>query len=525
MSILFIHPPVAKACEPPAGIARLVGALRHHGIACSVLDANLEGQLWLMGALVADKDRWTMRAARNREQNLSRIRGWDIYGNADRYDRVVSDLNRLVEKAGSRFSGQASVRLTLANYQDDVLSPVRSADLLRVAKHPEDNPFYPFFAPRLAALLEQNQPVLVGFSLNYLSQALSAFAMAGLLQRRWPDISVVMGGGLVTSWMRSPDWRNPFAGVVDEMIAGAGEGPLLARFGIHADRTSSGHRAPDLSGFPVQDYLAPGPILPYSASQGCYWNRCAFCPEQAEGNRYVPTAHSRVAADLNRLVRQARPVLIHLLDNALSPALLKTLAKNAPGAPWYGFARFNQDLAEADFCQALRASGCVMLKLGLESGDQGVLDREGKGVDLGLAAHVLANLGTAGIAAYVYLLFGTPSESESEARATLEFTVRHSEHIGFLNLAIFNLPLAGRGREGLEVIPHSEGDLSLYAGFRHPRGWDRAKVRRFLDREFRRHPAMAPILRRDPRFFTSNHAAFFNMVAAGGPGIRSVPTP
>ena len=49
----------------------------------------------------------------------------------------------------------------------------------------------------------------------------------------------------------------------------------------------------------------------------------------------------------------------------------------------------------------------------------------------------------AGIATYVYLLFGTPSESLTEARATLDFTVKHSQAIDFLNLAIFNLPLCG----------------------------------------------------------------------------------
>jgi len=54
-----------------------------------------------------------------------------------------------------------------------------------------------------------------------------------------------------------------------------------------------------------------------------------------------------------------------------------------------------------------------------------------------------------------------------------------------------------------------EGDLSLYTGFSHPSGWHRGKVRRFLEQEFKRHPAIAPILKRDPPLFTSNHAPFF----------------
>jgi hypothetical protein len=121
----------------------------------------------------------------------------------------------------------------------------------------------------------------------------------------------------------------------------------------------------------------------------------------------------------------------------------------------------------------------------------------------------LNNLRKAGIAAYVYLLFGTPEESEAEARRTLEFTTAHAEAISFLNLAVFNMPLCGNGAASYATGPFYEGDLSLYTGFVHPHGWDRKLVRRFLNSEFKQHPAVAAILQNDPPVFTSNHAAFF----------------
>ena len=150
-----------------------------------------------------------------------------------------------------------------------------------------------------------------------------------------------------------------------------------------------------------------------------------------------------------------------------------------------------------------------MLQVGIESGDQGVVDRLHKGIDLAMASKALKNLRRAGIAAYVYLLFGTPQETLAEARKTLEFTVRHSADISFLNLALFNLPLHGEGVSNLRTEKFSEGDLSLYTGFTHPSGWNRNEVRQFLDKEFKRHPAVAEIIRRDPPIFTSNHAPFF----------------
>ena len=48
-AILLIQPPVAKPCEPPAGVARLAGALQAAGIDCRVYDASLEGLLEATG--------------------------------------------------------------------------------------------------------------------------------------------------------------------------------------------------------------------------------------------------------------------------------------------------------------------------------------------------------------------------------------------------------------------------------------------------------------------------------------------
>jgi len=500
--MLLIHPPVAKPSEPPAGLARLAGALQGQGIPCRLLDASLEALLWLLGQPLTAEDTWSRRADRHRASHLAALRDSRTYAAPDRYSRAVSDLNRLLALAG-RKSGAA---ITLADYRQQGFSPVRSADLLAAADRPERNPFYPWFSRRLPQLLDEGVTT-VGFSLNYLSQAVCTFAMAGFLRRNYPEMTILLGGGLVTSWLQRPDWKSPFAGLVSELVAGPGEAFLLALYGIA--EASAKPAIPCYDHLPLADYLAPGLILPYSASAGCYWNRCSFCPERAEGNRYRPLPVSRVLTELQQLVSRHRPSLVHLLDNALSPALLQGLTQSPPAAPWYGFARFGPELDDPDFCRSLRLSGCVMLKLGLESGDQGVLDRLEKGIDLSMAARILRNLKSAGIGVYLYLLFGTPAEDESAARRTLAFVGTHHEAISCLNLAIFNMPISGDEATDYASDLFYDGDLSLYTGFRHPAGWDRQKVRRFLADEFSRDPVVAAILRRDPPLFTSNHAPLF----------------
>lgn len=450
-------------------------------------------------------DVWTSRAARNLPRNLDALRDKGTYRNFDRYKRCVIDLNRLLSVSAD------GARLSLSDYDEARLSPVRSADLLSAAARPENNPFYNYFSRRLREILEGGIHSSAGFSLTYLSQALTTFAMIGFVRQTFPAVRTVLGGGLVSSWMASTGWQDPFGGLVDHLVRGPGEDFLL---GLMSPLSKKGRRS-DISPYayealPLETYLAPGMVMPYSTSTGCYYGACSFCPERAEGNSYIQKPPGRVASALSRLVARMKPTLVHIVDNAISPATLKALVKEPPGAPWYGFARVTPELADRDFCEALKGSGCVMLKLGVESGDQRVLDGMRKGIELSVVSKALRSLSLAGIATYVYLLFGTPWEDEASARKTLNIVVDHHESISFLNLAVFNLPLKSPDAHGLELKPFYGGDLSLYADFVHPSGWDRKKVRRFLDKDFTRHPVVRKIVNRQPPYFTSNHAPLFS---------------
>ncbi|MHB8880728.1 MAG: B12-binding domain-containing radical SAM protein [Thermodesulfovibrionales bacterium] len=504
--MILIHPPVAKPSEPPAGIAMLSGALTAHDIKHTVLDASMEGLRYLLHSPrpPGADDAWSRRAFRSVENNLSLLKDRATYRQLARYTRAVKDLGRVLEVA----SGRDHATVGLANYEHETSSPLRSRDLICAAEHPEEDVFYPYFRARLAELITAQQPQWIGFSLNYLSQALCTFSMIGFVRRQFPGIKIIVGGGLATSWVRSPLWRDHFSGLVEHFVAGPGEDQLLGILGQARGKTPY---LPDFSSLPAGEYLSPGFILPYSGSTGCYWSRCNFCPEKAEANPYHSVPAEKVIADLDILAQQAAPALIHLLDSAVSPALMEAITVKGPRLPWYGFARISPHLTDPDFCRALKRSGCVMLKLGLESGDQDVLDAMEKGISLTMASEALHALKLAGIATYVYLIFGTPAETLPGARKTLGFIADHAECIDFLNLAIFNMPLSGAETYGLAIHRFNDADLSLYTDFIHPGGWDRRQVRLFLENEFKRHPAVSAILKQDPLVFTSNHAPLFVM--------------
>lgn len=502
-SMLLLYPPATKISEPPAGIARLVGALRHHGIFTRAVDMSIEGFSSLYGKEIEAHDKWSQRALAKKEENLRHLTTQTGYGNIDRYRNAVLDINRVLKLASEGSGSLASI----ANFKSDTLSPLKSEDLKHAAERPQESPYFDYFANRLKeSEKEMGGLTTVGISMNYLNQALCAFAIMGHLKKEYPHVRIVLGGGLVTSWMRMPEWKNPFKGIVDVMIAGEGEQEILRLFGVEPDRK---HYLPDYNDFRGLPYLAPGFILPFCAAGGCWWRKCTFCPEKAELNPYTPVHTDMAVQHLNTLTQTLNPAMVHIVDNSVGPAFLKKLCASGFNRPWYAFARVTPHLADPEFCKALKKSGCTMLKLGIESGDSKVLDQMNKGVGLDLVSKALHTLHGAGIGSYVYLLFGTPSETEAAARKTMDFTIQHHKMIGFLNLSVFNLPYFAPEAKTLETSDFYDGDLTLYSEFNHPLGWNRAQIRHFLEKEFKKHPDISPIVHGDPPVFNANHAGFF----------------
>jgi len=498
--ILLIYPPISKACEPPPGLASIAGSLAFHNIPCNIIDLNIESIQFLLGNKPATiEDTWTKRAYNNIHKHFNSLRDFSIYQKPDSYTRAVKDINRILEMSSH------PIKISLTNYYDPHLSPIRSLDLLESMNVPEINPLYQFWYSRLNDYVTLNKISGVGISINFLNQAICGFSVIGIIKRLCSDIPVWVGGGLITSWLKRYSHLKLFNQKNIYFVSGPGEPYLLDFFNV---KTNYYIQLPNYDHIFHNQYLSPGFILPYSASRGCYWRKCAFCPEYAEKTRYVPLSKNLVLQHLNGLVKRYQPSLIHFVDNALSPKLLKEMIHHSPNVPWYGFSRITKHLTDPYFCHGLKQSGCVMLKLGIESGDQNVLSHMNKGIDVSLAKKALQTIHESGIATYTYFLFGTPYETENSFYKTINFLCDNCQWIDFANLAIFNLPKHSADLEQLNIRPFYDGDLSLYVNFEHPFGLNRKKIRGLI-KHIKSHPVISEIVKNNPLFFTSNHAPFF----------------
>ena len=528
--LLLIHPPAARAAEPPLGTAVLLSHLRRSGATAEAIDANLEAHLFLLDgdrlAAAAGRAPTTSlhRAMKNLPRALSFLRSPEAGSSFPRYASAARHLNTALS-AYRGVSGRE--RWTLGDYAHGVLSEFSSSDLSLAASGKAGTVFSGYFRDALLPRVDRMRPRGVAISVNYRHQVLPAVELAGMLRRRLPGVPVYGGGGMFTSWRNALRGRgHPFL-PFDRVGFGPGESALASAVG--GAPTGSGaffedgetvEFVPDFGFAPLREYLSPEPVLPVAATRGCYWRSCRFCPEA------VAPIHPYRAADAGTFPTLLRELSdrygvrrFHLTDNAIPVAVLRSMADGGGalrGLSWHGFARFERELLEPGFASSLAAAGCSMLQLGLESGSQPLLDRMGKGTRIADASAILSTLARAGIAAYVYVMLGVPGETEKDAERTRSFLAEHAGEIGFLNLSILNLPreaswpgIADGSSPREDGFPDGDEPLGLYRRVPASDGWGRTQARRFLRKRILGDPAIRAISARTPPWFGDSHAFFF----------------
>lgn len=529
INTLLIQPPALIPSEPPLSLAILAAALVQAGISTESLDANLDAYLYLLDGeqlaeLAGGNPKTSIsRALKRRQQSLDLLRSPKALTSFSRYSTAVHYLNLLL----SLWSKQSeNERLTFGDYQHNGHSVFNPDDLNLFSSGNTRTLFYLYFQNALLPQIEAHRPQQVAISINYLHQVFPAFELAGLLRRQFPDIELVAGGGLITSWQEPLQKFGYKLSPFDRVIFGPGEASLVALAeGSAPDRyyltdVSEIGFVPDFSFAEFDRYFSPQSILPVSSSRGCYWQKCLFCPEATAPVH--PYGHFQPAEFPDLLVQLSKRYAVknfHLTDNAIPVNILRKMAEHhvdLKGLSWFGFVRFESVLENPEFVQLLAASGCRMLQLGLESGSQVVLDRLGKGINLAAAAKILDNLHRSGISSYVYIMLGTPGETEADAEMTLSFLEEHAEKIGFLNISIMNLPRGSELLENPELygidsswLQDAESPFGLYCEFQSATGWDRAAARKFLNQRLLGSPVIRKMVKRKPPLFSSNHAFFF----------------
>ena len=273
--------------------------------------------------------------------------------------------------------------------------------------------------------MEENDFSAIGFSLNYLSQALCTFAMAGFLRTRHSRAKIILGGGLVTSWLRRPQSPNHFRGIIDQLVAGPGEEALLSLAGIQGATTDPA--TPEYETLPLDNYVAPGRIIPYRTASGCYWNRCTFC-SMYKDLQFEKRPVEEVLQDIDTLREFSRggvpTVFIGdsnslVLETKALVEILQHLYKVFPSVQRvtsYARAR-TLSKKPMEELKAIRQAGLTRLHIGLETGDPELLEEIKKGATPEQMVEGALRAKEAGFEVSLYVLAGIWGEEKWKQHA------------------------------------------------------------------------------------------------------------
>ncbi|KQW00031.1 B12-binding domain-containing radical SAM protein [Streptomyces sp. Root369] len=462
IDVLLVMPPVSEAVQfPYLALPQLTAAWTARGHTVRALDLNLEY-----------RDEVLVRRGpfRERPDDAPASTTGDIYRSVS--ERYRSDHGTLLlSTARDRSSGfaqetaiQASGRYVAQQAARDgwtISGTPRLGQLDKLVEAARDTWSARWCTSRLEAVLDEERPQVLAFSVPFFSQVVPTLVLTGLLKVRRPDLRIALGGPTVQMWAALLQRRTEAARSVDHWCLGHGEdfltdivppGPGSAAAsawerGRLPDRAADGLRdafvlndqqMPDFGQFDFADYSNQAHQFPYRLTVGCYWGRCTFC---SYGNRYRDArAFQQIHPDIAAGHLIALSARLGITDVAVADEntglrhllrVMEAVRRRGAELTFRARARLEPELADPAFCRRLREAGCVQLSTGFETARQEILDSLGKGQDAAHAERAVLNLTRAGIVTNLSFMDGYDHPHAVDGyRDTVGVIQRHPAELG-----------------------------------------------------------------------------------------------
>lgn len=310
---------------------------------------------------------------------------------------------------------------------------------------------------------------VLGLSVAYAEQFLTALLIARIVTERFPHVRIVLGGNVATHYKREILQDEPLRRLLDYAVFYEGEQPLLdllsfleqggagalpsnivrfrpdgAEYAEDLHGKPKLEAVPDFRGLPLEHYPTPKPILPILTSKGCYWGKCTYCSHyEGYGQGYYSFKEEHVIQTIRSLQARHQARYFYFVDEALPPKTVHHLARRVQESGldirWFSESRAEKAFSTPAALQALRDSGCSFLVHGIESGNPEVSRRLLKGIDLAATAEHLRNCKAAGIGTAGMFFVGFPGETAEQAEDTFRFIEKNYEYLDFASVGVFHL--------------------------------------------------------------------------------------
>jgi radical SAM superfamily enzyme YgiQ (UPF0313 family) len=317
-----------------------------------------------------------------------------------------------------------------------------------------DCPTIELSSAQLAKHVERTQPDVVGVQALTTSIS-SAIETADIVKTVSPETHVVLGGYHPTF---CPQQTLDMSKSVDTIVRGDGEYTFLKLVKTLDDEGSEGDRAkirglsfrdgkktlhtpdaplikdldelpfPARHLFPVDKYSILGLQLPsftMVSSRGCPFS-CSFCAVSAfYGSTWRPRSPQSVASEIESLKPNRGVYGVAFMDDMFALSEKRTLQicslmkQRKINCIWGATVR--ADTVTYDLLRAMHDAGCVIIFLGVETGEQAILDKIRKGETVEQMKRILKWTSSIGIDTVASVAFGLPSETKKSIMKTIDY--------------------------------------------------------------------------------------------------------
>ena len=171
------------------------------------------------------------------------------------------------------------------------------------------------------------------------------------------------------------------------------------------------------------------PVGPIETSRGCVFG-CTYCNKCIFGRRFRFKSPERVIKEIEHMINAGFKE-IHIWDDNFVTNLNRAkkicnliIEKNIK-IKWCLACGVRVDCVDQEFFNLAKKAGCYSAYLGIEAGDQKILDRVNKGIKLPQVKKAVRMANKAGLETVGFFMFGLPDETKE----TMEKTIRFAKNL------------------------------------------------------------------------------------------------
>ena len=204
-----------------------------------------------------------------------------------------------------------------------------------------------------------------------------------------------------------------------------------------------------------ENYILPIVRKPYvlmETGRGCPY-RCVFCVvPYFHGKKPRMKSVEKIIQELTEIRPLVEDIFFHTDNFTFDPEYVKQFCRAliASKLDFKWVCNSRVDTIDDETVKLMREAGCWLMSFGIESGNQGILDKSKKGIKLSQAIDAVSIVRKHGIMASGHFIFGLPGETEVTAGKTVEFAKKLP-----LNFAEFYIATPFPGSELYEEVKNT----------------------------------------------------------------------